>query len=940
MGDDLLGSIMGGMSTSSTPRPTAARGERPPLGSRPPIGSRPPPANISQTAIFADGNSGRDIFTTKSDELIRVNMFSVDTSGMPPVIEKFHLDLYAVSKKGKVSMVNDMKTGHGDLSNVRRLWGLMNIWKHIPEKRRDLFSNLSYSQCVYDCGSAFYVEEGKYVGQSEEQFDLSLPEDVEPSRLSAINQLSRGVIVKIIVKIMRISDEAAKISTQPPMVYESPNCNEMVRFLEAAFSQATNTRDYFNFGNSTFHRSSDVTDDNQLDRSCQIDSEGIEIKTGFTKSIRLVNGNAGGEPQFVMMIDVRRSPFYQESSVLKFMAKLINSQGGGRGGRDNGGNRYGGGRDRYNRGDYRRDDDDADVRRALEKLQRMSADQVRKVLEPLRSIAVSAKHNSADRMKLFFLSEFDFRNHEDVTFEFSKNGESKIITVDEYFRNEKSINLQYNYLPYGIERKKDSVSYHPLELLDIERGQRVKQNNIPPAVHKEMTGKFSMIPEKHLERYTKILRDVLKVHNQKTLRAFGIKIDDEPIMTHAKVLPPPVARAGIEACQPRNDPERPQIKLNKFANPAKLSAITFVCFDSVSEKDVKHFESGLLSYMNFYKMELSKKPVLEYCGEKDEQTLRNIMLRAKSEKNSLVLGITKDAKSDAHDLLKLLEAETGQQTYHLSFAIAMKCGPMGKEGRMPEKLPVTIQNVMRKFNLKAGGLNFKIEVPSRCKNQAVCTVDNRSIDDKLFKKTMFVGFELSHAGATCLYDRQYNIVCGVPSIVGFTYSLGISTDLGGFPYLQKPREHKLQLFPFEFHGSKPNEQNVKSGTCIEHSVTSRGVQEFVLVSQSAVIGTLRPTKYSVLRNDMKWSLTEVSHLTYFLAYGHQVSYQPPAVPDILYAAENMAKRGRNNFKTYQKLQAISRVDRRDANEDVDGQIMDGLTAKFESVDLQCKQYWA
>lgn len=63
-------------------------------------------------------------------------------------------------------------------------------------------------------------------------------------------------------------------------------------------------------------------------------------------------------------------------------------------------------------------------------------------------------------------------------------------------------------------------------------------------------------------------------------------------------------------------------------------------------------------------------------------------------------------------------------------------------------------------------------------------------------------------------------------------------------------------------------------------------------------GTVKPTKYTIIVNDCRWSKNEIMNVTYHLAFAHQVSYAPPAIPNVSYAAQNLAKRGHNNYKTH------------------------------------------
>ncbi|CAB3411564.1 unnamed protein product [Caenorhabditis bovis] len=1014
MSNDLLGSILSDMSTQNNQKNSAtSSANKPPIISNPSSGvnsfretfripkrQKDSVEGPEKKKIFASASSTKDSFLTKPDEIVRVNMFPLDISDLCPIIEQYHLDILIENKKGKQVSVNDEKKGYGDISRVKRLWGLMNIWKHLPEKRPDLFSNMKYHEFIFDGGATFYGSEGKYLGGNEESVELMVPTDIEPSRLHAIQQISRGEIIKIIIKIQRVKpDIAAKIIARGPQAYERLNSDQLIRFLECTLSQNLYTRDFFTFGSSTFLRTSDyINDRSNKDKSCQMDDEGIEIKTGFTKSIRLLNGS-DGTPTFVVVIDVHRSAFYQESSVLKLMAKLIKNRGSlGR------------------HGNFDTSNEDG-VYRILEQIKSIKSSDLRKILDPLKTVAVSPKHLNSGKLNLFYIMDFDFRDHDKITFPFTKDGDTKMVTVEEYFLRTKNIKLRYNFLPFAIERKKESVSFHPLELLEIERGQRVKQNHIPASITKELTGKLLLLPENHLERYTSILQNFLKVEKQKSVKSYGIRVKLAPFRVPSKILPPPTLRADNETSTPRNDTNhRVNVILkNKFARPAHINKIVLVHFEGVEKLDMTRFRDKLLSCSEHYKIKINDKNFdIVACQEKDFDGLRNLMENAKQEKVSIVLGVTKEQKPDVHDYMKLLEAETGQQTYHLWLSTIRKC-------LMDSGNSATIDNVIRKLNVKAGGLNFIVTVPTKRNNQVVCNGDSKAINDKFFKNVMFVGFEFSHAGSTCLFDRQNNVVCGTPSVVGFTYSFEKSTDLGGFPWLQVPRSHqlhylskhfpvgvmnyykqcktlpsciviyrsgtsvgadenaegelcqlsqgikmdpelqkrnggkpytpkivhivvskrcKLRLFPDKITGKKPQEQNVRSGTSVDGAISTKGLQEFVLVSQTGSLGTTRPTKYTIVRNDAKWTLNEIEHLTYFLSFGHQVSYAPPGVPAILFAAENMAKRGLNNFKTSQMLQKITELDRENATEDTSGKMMEALTSKFEAIDLQCKQFWA
>uniref|UniRef100_A0A0K0CXD5 Piwi domain-containing protein n=1 Tax=Angiostrongylus cantonensis TaxID=6313 RepID=A0A0K0CXD5_ANGCA len=94
------------------------------------------------------------------------------------------------------------------------------------------------------------------------------------------------------------------------------------------------------------------------------------------------------------------------------------------------------------------------------------------------------------------------------------------------------------------------------------------------------------------------------------------------------------------------------------------------------------------------------------------------------------------------------------------------------------------------------------------------------------------------------------------------------------------------------------ELNVPSGTCVDTDIVNRHFREFIMTSQQANIGTSRPVRYTVVVEDKpERPLYEVEHMTHFLCHGHQQSTLPTRIPGILFAAENLAKRGRASWIT-------------------------------------------
>ncbi|EGT41785.1 hypothetical protein CAEBREN_20522 [Caenorhabditis brenneri] len=281
--------------------------------------------------------------------------------------------------------------------------------------------------------------------------------------------------------------------------------------------------------------------------------------------------------------------------------------------------------------------------------------------------------------------------------------------------------------------------------------------------------------------------------------------------------------------------------------------------------------------------------------------LRRYMERAKEKDMTIVIGIVEEKKPLMHDYMKYYEEKIGMQTMQITTDTARKFGQGGGGAQ-------TINNVLRKLNPKCGGTNFYVQIAEKHRNGNACT-DAEELEKKLYKRTQFV-------------------------------------------VILVQRRSRIRVFPERIEGNKPGEQNVPSGTCVDTVGNAHGFEEFVLCCQTPLIGTVRPTKYTILVNDSGWTKNEVMNVSYQLAFGHQVSYQPPAVPNVLYAAENLAKRGHNNYKTHTRLKSMAEYSEqisREFSEDVTQEMVAEILAEryielvsdeINAMTISNRNFWA
>ncbi|KAH7705483.1 piwi domain-containing protein, partial [Aphelenchoides avenae] len=113
------------------------------------------------------------------------------------------------------------------------------------------------------------------------------------------------------------------------------------------------------------------------------------------------------------------------------------------------------------------------------------------------------------------------------------------------------------------------------------------------------------------------------------------------------------------------------------------------------------------------------------------------------------------------------------------------------------------------------------------------------------------------------------------------------------------RQSNYRIVPQRINpNGKASEQNVPAGTVVDKSIMHPSLTEFLMVSHKSIQGTARPVRYMVLVDEEQIPLAQLQYITYHLCYTHGVGCSSVSVPGPLYAAGELAKRGRNNWKEF------------------------------------------
>uniref|UniRef100_A0A0K0DFI0 Piwi domain-containing protein n=1 Tax=Angiostrongylus cantonensis TaxID=6313 RepID=A0A0K0DFI0_ANGCA len=92
------------------------------------------------------------------------------------------------------------------------------------------------------------------------------------------------------------------------------------------------------------------------------------------------------------------------------------------------------------------------------------------------------------------------------------------------------------------------------------------------------------------------------------------------------------------------------------------------------------------------------------------------------------------------------------------------------------------------------------------------------------------------------------------------------------------------------------DQNIPPGVVVDSNVTHPAFKEFYLNSHITLQGSAITPRYTVLVDDLNFSMDELEGITYMLTYAHQIVNLSTSIPTPLYVAHSYAERGRNNHE--------------------------------------------
>ncbi|KAH7689685.1 NRDE-3 protein, partial [Aphelenchoides avenae] len=564
-------------------------------------------------------------------------------------------------------------------------------------------------QYCYDCGINMYGIRPLMERGEERRFSINV--DKIPTDCRTL--ISRNVD-NIEARLLAV--ETIDLFDKTAVAAISQGDRSVVQFLEVLSSQQMiSDGDHHIFPQKMFEKRSR----HQLQRDPRI------LKDGMQKNVRYV-GDSVEEAQPIIQIDPKKAAFFPAVSLGRFLEEII--PGGG----------------------------SLETKLLDDRNYRTAAKQVKNLV---------VRTNHLDSNRFFAVNGLTKDGSDRVKFEF----EGRKISVAAYFSERYNIRLRFSKLPCVVEVRKVRVegqtqkveNYYPIEVLDIEDGQRVPLQKQSGALTEQMIRQCQALP-KSFRDLNEQQRDKASITSGNPyFKAHGVRPESQMLRAQAEVLFPPALVYGRDREEPqganlmwRMGPQR-QFLIAADA-PAVWAAVIFQ--RGVEGNRCKDFLQRLVQSANNRGFPLSPPKRYDQWDDTDPEFIRGKLAFYAENRCSYIVFFTKDKMDPVHHTMKFFETEFPIVTQHISGATMEK--GIGNKGAF-----LVLDNILMKMHLKLGGVNHGLSTArdmQRCNNLGHDIVAK----EWLAPTRMFIGLDLSHAGPQSLYERQSGQPVNDPTVVG------------------------------------------------------------------------------------------------------------------------------------------------------------------------------
>ncbi|CAI2339725.1 unnamed protein product [Caenorhabditis sp. 36 PRJEB53466] len=514
-------------------------------------------------------------------------------------------------------------------------------------------------------------------------------------------------------------------------------------------------------------------------------------------------------------------------------------------------------------------------------------------------------------------------------------------TVHKYFMDKYGVQLRYPNANLLICKDRGNNNFYPMELMSIDRDQRVTIMQQTGAQSQKTTRECAVLPpdRQKLIMIGKSAAEIIESND--LLQHFGIKVYEFPMMVKARAIDgndiqfSERSKAKAILGKWRSPP-------GSFFKPADWPSVW--AFYAVGTSTSRFTPKDLREFSVAFVETCQRKGIrLGQPGECELVSADNIvdkLAMAASCQCKFVFIISDDSIITLHQKFKLLEREYDMIIQDMKMSKALSV--------IRQQKRLTLENVINKTNVKLGGLNHAVVDSKKTisDDQLIIGVGvsqpvgaARFADGRTSINPLVVGYASNakacheFAGDFLLGPNGQDTIASIEDVVRnsmesyekhrerlpkkvIIYRSGASegshASLIAFEvplarsvvesfksdikliYIVVTKDHSYRFFKQEIDNAvKPTEQNIPAGIVLDTAVTHPACKQFFLNSHSTLQERAGTPLYTVLADDCKAPMDKLEELTYALCHHHQIVALTTSLPTPLYVANECAKRGRN-----------------------------------------------
>ncbi|CAJ0585715.1 unnamed protein product, partial [Mesorhabditis spiculigera] len=432
--------------------------------------------------------------------------------------------------------------------------------------------------------------------------------------------------------------------------------------------------------------------------------------------------------------------------------------------------------------DYLMATQDARCPRDLDGLLRDRAGR-KNVSRQIKNLYVKTTHmlTESDQRQIFL-----FQLHDKSANQETFDNDGRQTTVAEYFQDKYLRTLKFPDLPLVASKRGNNITYFPLEVLVICEDQSLSKDRIG-VFQKEVVekGRFTPADFSRVNRQQFEDSGLSPRKESPYLKTFGVSIHPEPMMVKSqKIIRPDIVTKNV--VDPVRAGQDGSIRWNTMAQMPYAEPIivprTLVLNYNRAVRDMRSLEGAieqLRQHARVHKMRWDEPPSFEEISHMDRDGFVEFLAKKKHHGFGFVLLISGE-DPEAHGGLKYGEQEVCISTQNILPKTLGLGGGGGGRGLGND----TKENIIKKMNLKLGGVNYSLAVPGSI---------NKFVQEHVFsKERMYIGFAMSHPGAQALHDRINKAEIESPTTIGMSFTTAHATVYRGRQYCQQSRQTIVQ----------------------------------------------------------------------------------------------------------------------------------------------------